>query len=226
MGNTCTIAIIYDYNGDNFDHSDLDFVGGMQLYSEPCEREPFNSVKGLTTKDGKSWGAEWKKQLGRDWDSYASIVTEGESIPYEDQFVDLDPHYQDKFGNPLLRITFDWHPNEQRMWGFIAARAKEIMTAMKPSRVVSYMPDMEPYNIHEYQSTHPTGGCVMGNDPANSVTNSYGQVWDTPNVFVTGAALFPQNPGANPTGTVGALTYRTADALLDRWFKNPDELLD
>jgi gluconate 2-dehydrogenase alpha chain len=226
MGNTCTINIIYDYNGDNFDHSDLDFIGGMQLYSEPCEREPFNSVKGLTTKDGKSWGAEWKAQLGRDWDSYAGIVTEGESIPYEDQFLDLDPHYVDKFGNPLLRIAFDWHPNEKKMWAFIAARAKEIMSAMNPSRVVSFTPEMQPYNIHDYQSTHPTGGCIMGTDPGNSVTNSYGQVWDTPNVFVTGAALFPQNPGANPTGTIGALTYRTAEALEKRWFAHPDELLD
>ncbi len=34
MGNTCTIKIIYDYNADNFDHSDLDFIGGSQLYSE------------------------------------------------------------------------------------------------------------------------------------------------------------------------------------------------
>jgi gluconate 2-dehydrogenase alpha chain len=65
----------------------------------------------------------------------------------------------------------------------------------------------------------------MGTDPGNSVTNSYGQVWDTPNVFVTGAALFPQNPGANPSGTVGALTYRTADAIRERYFKHPGELL-
>ena len=65
----------------------------------------------------------------------------------------------------------------------------------------------------------------MGSDPGSSVTNSYGQVWDTPNVFVTGAALFPQNPSANPTGTVGALAYRTAEALRDRWFDQPDELL-
>ena len=216
MGNTCTINIVYDYNGDNFDHSDLDFIGGMQLYSEPCEREPVNSVKGLTTADGKSWGAEWKEQLGRDWDSYASIVTEGESIPYEDQFVDLDPHYTDRFGNPLLRISFDWHDNEKKMWRFIAKRAQEIMAAMHPTRVVKFQPEMPLYNIHDYQSTHPTGGCIMGTDPGNSVTNSYGQVWDTPNVFVTGAALFPQNPGANPTGTVGALAYRTADALRER----------
>jgi gluconate 2-dehydrogenase alpha chain len=65
----------------------------------------------------------------------------------------------------------------------------------------------------------------MGTDPGNSVTNSYGQVWDTPNVFVTGAALFPQNPGANPTGTVAAVTYRAGEAIRDRYFKSPGELL-
>jgi choline dehydrogenase-like flavoprotein len=40
-----------------------------------------------------------------------------------------------------------------------------------------------------------------------------------------GAALYPQNPGANPTGTIGALTLRTADALKRRYFKAPTELL-
>ena len=144
MGNTCTIAIIYDFNADNFDHSDLDFIGGLQLYSEPCEREPFNSVKGLTTKDGKSWGADWKTRCGTNWDSYAAIVTEGESPSYEDNFLDLDPHYEDRFGNPLLRLTFDWHPNEQKMWRFIAARAKEIMAAMSPTRIVARMTSSAP----------------------------------------------------------------------------------
>jgi gluconate 2-dehydrogenase alpha chain len=225
MGNTCTIKIVYDFNADNFDHSELDFIGGSQLYSEPCEREPFNSVKGLTTKDGKSWGADWKEEIRRNWDSYAGIVTEGESIAYEDNFLDLDPNYRDRYGNPLLRLTFDWHDNEQKMWRFIAARANEIMARMKPSRIVSTQDELGPYNIHDYQSTHPTGGCIMGTDPSRSVTNSYGQVWDTPNVFVTGAALFPQNAGANPTGTVGAVTYRMADALRERYFDHPGELL-
>ncbi len=50
-------------------------------------------------------------------------------------------------------------------------------------------------------------------------------MWDTPNVFVTGAALYPQNPGANPTDTLLALAYRTGDAIRDRYFKHPNELL-
>ena len=226
MGNTCTIKIIYDYNADNFDHSDLDFIGGSQLYSEPCEREPVNSVDDLTTASGATWGQQWKDEIRKNWDSYASIVTEGESLPYVDQYLDLDPIYRDKFNRPLLRITFDWHDNQRNMWRFIAQRAKEIMTAMNPSRIVQFTPELAPYNIEDYQSTHPTGGCIMGVDPSTSVTNTYGQVWDTPNVFVTGAALFPQNPGANPTGTVGAVTYRQADALRDRYFKHPGELLE
>jgi gluconate 2-dehydrogenase alpha chain len=225
MGNTCTIKIVYDYNADVFDHKDLDFIGGSQLYSEPCEREPFNSVKDLTTADGKNWGAAWKKEL-RNWDSYAGIVTEGESIAYEDNFLDLDPNYVDHLGRPLLRITFDWHPNEQAMWVYIYDKAVKIMTAMNPTRIVSTQPELGGYRIDKYQSTHPTGGCIMGTDPGNSVTNSYGQVWDTPNVLVTGAALWPQNPAANPTGTVGAVTYRTAEALRERYFEHPGELMD
>ena len=73
-----SIKIVYDYNADNFDHSDLDFIGGSQLYSEPCEREPVNSVDALKDKEGRAWGAEWKDQIRKNWDSYAQIVTEGE----------------------------------------------------------------------------------------------------------------------------------------------------
>jgi gluconate 2-dehydrogenase alpha chain len=224
MGNTCTITILYDFNGDNFDHKDLDFVGGMQLFSEGCERQPVTSVNKLTTADGKSWGADWKKTL-TGWDSFAGINTEGESHAYKDNFLDLDPNYKDAWGRPLLRLTFDWHDNEKKMWRFMYARSQEIMARMRPSRIVMEKPELGSYNIHDYQSTHPTGGCIMGTDPGNSVTNSYGQVWDTPNVFVTGAALYPQNPGANPTGTVGALTLRLADALRKRYFGAPGEIL-
>ena len=99
------------------------------------------------------------------------------------------------------------------------------MKEMNPTKIVDFKPEIPAYNIEKYQSTHPTGGCVMGTSPEHSVTNTYGQVWDTPNVFVTGAALFPQNPGANPTGTVAAVTYRLAEAMKASYLNNPGELL-
>jgi gluconate 2-dehydrogenase alpha chain len=40
-----------------------------------------------------------------------------------------------------------------------------------------------------------------------------------------GAAVFPQNAGYNPTGTVGALTYWSADAIINRYLRDPGPLL-
>ena len=45
-----------------------------------------------------------------------------------------------------------------------------------------------------YQTTHNTGGAIMGTDPKTSVVNRYLQSWDVPNLFVMGAGAFPQNP--------------------------------
>ncbi len=232
MGNGTTAKAIFDFNGDNFDHSNLDFVGGAQIYSCFGERDPIDAMNGwpLAPKEGPpgpamsgGWGQTLKdtfKKMG----GYADIGLEGESLPYEDQFLDLDPVYTDQYGLPLLRLTFDWHDNDKKMWKFLVGKMKEIMQQMRPSEL--HVPgELKPYNIHTYSSTHPTGGAIMGTDPGNSVTNKYGQVWDTPNLFVTGGALFPQNPGANPTGTVCALAYMTGDAIRDKYCQDPDRII-
>ncbi|WP_163278025.1 GMC oxidoreductase, partial [Klebsiella aerogenes] len=72
-----------------------------------------------------------------------------------------------------------------------------------------------------YQSTHNTGGAIMGADPKTSAVNRYLQSWDVHNVFVFGASAFPQNAGYNPTGTVGALALWAADAIRTQYLKNP-----
>ena len=76
-----------------------------------------------------------------------------------------------------------------------------------------------------YQSTHNTGGAIMGNDPRTSAVNKYLQSWDVPNVFVIGASAFAHNAGMNPTGTVGALAYWTAQALTEKYIKSPGALV-
>src|SRR5512142_805706 len=226
MGNTSTQNVIFDFQADVFDHSNLDFIGGGMFFSTLGERDPLTSVNDLPLKGTgkKSWGQDWKTDLKANWDSVASILFQGESLPYEDQFLDLDPNYKGADGKPLLRITFDWHQNDLAMYKFMAARADEIMKAMDPSEMYTTT-ELEPYQIRTYQSTHPTGGARMGTDPGNSVTNKYGQVWDTPNVFVAGAALHPQNPGVNPTGSILAMAYLAAEGIRDRYLKSPNHLI-
>ena len=124
-----------------------------------------------------------------------------------------------------MRLTFDFHDNEKNLYAYQAARSKEIMQQMGPDRMTT-SDTLGSYDVHTYQSTHCTGGAIMGDSPDNSVTNKYGQVWDTPNVFVTGAALYPQNPSANPTDTLAALAYMTGDAMVEKYFKDPNEIMD
>ena len=49
------------------------------------------------------------------------------------------------------------------------------------------------WNSVPYQSTHNTGGAIMGADPKTSAVNNYLQSWDVPNVFVMGAPPSPHN---------------------------------
>ena len=65
----------------------------------------------------------------------------------------------------------------------------------------------------------------MGDTPADGVVNTYLQHWDVPNLFVIGASAFPHAGPTNPTMTALALTFRSADALIERYLKNPGKLV-
>jgi gluconate 2-dehydrogenase alpha chain len=121
-------------------------------------------------------------------------------------------------------MTFDFHDNELKLTAFATAKLAEIGHAMGAQTVVPH-PRTGPYSVVPYQTTHVTGGTIMGADPKNSVVNRYLQSWDVPNVFVFGASVFPQNSSYNPTGTIGALTYWAADAIKNRYLKNPGPLV-
>ena len=83
-------------------------------------------------------------------------------------YLDLDPTYKDAWGQPLLRMTFDFPPNDLRMAQYVTGKAVEIGKAMGAKQVAGN-PRKGPYTITQYQTTHNTGGTVMGDDPATSV---------------------------------------------------------
>jgi gluconate 2-dehydrogenase alpha chain len=224
MANSCTQALVHDFNADNFDHADLDYIGGGSIGSGGGERTPVSSVGGVSAASGARWGQEWKDALRENWDSVVNVGLQGESLPYEDSFLDLDPTYRDRFGFPLLRITFDWHENDYNLVRHLSTKMREMLEAMGASNIQT-QEELTPYSIAPYQSTHNTGGAIMGSNPGNSVVNKYSQVWDTPNVFVTGASNFPQNPGMNPTGTVCALAYHTAHGIINSYLDSPGEII-
>ena len=211
-----------DFNGDNFDHSGLGFLGGgyvglMQTGARPIETH-------LTPDKTPTWGSGWKAAVAKNYLKSATISTHGGVMSHKGNHLDLDPTYKDALGRPLMRMTFDFTDNELKMSSYLTDRAAEMGRAMNP-REIKVNKRTGPYDIVPYQTTHNTGGAIMGTNPRDSVLNTYLQSWDVPNLFVPGANAFPQNPGYNPTGTVAAITYRCAEAIRSHYLKAPGQPL-
>jgi gluconate 2-dehydrogenase alpha chain len=164
------------------------------------------------------WGLEWKRAAAKYFLRAMGLSVHGSSYPQAGNYLSLDPTYRDQFGRPMLRMTFDFPPNDLKMAKYCTDRATEIAKKMGASHVTPKARN-GPYDITHYQTTHNVGGTMMGNSPADSVVNKYLQSWDVPNLFVMGASAFPQNAGYNPTGTLAALCFMTADAIKSSYVK-------
>jgi gluconate 2-dehydrogenase alpha chain len=216
--------VIDDFNGDHFDHGPPGFVGGGYIGVIQTGGRPIQQM--LLPKDAPKWGSKWK-QAAKDHYLYSvNVMTHGTVMSHRDNYLDLDPTYCDAFGQPLLRMTFDWKENDIKMTHYITGNAKEIADAMGgKSTEVTMKQFGDHYDTRVYQTTHNVGGAIMGEDPKTSVVNRYLQTWDVHNVFVMGSSVFPQNIGYNPLGLAGALTYWSAGAIRANYLKAPGPLV-
>jgi len=213
-----------DVNGDNFDHAGLGFVGGAKIFCSPSSGRPilFRPVPPGTPR----WGAAWKQATAKWYRHSFGINVSGASYPHRQNYLDLDPSYRDVLGRPLIRMTYDYSDNDRKLLSYTTAVAAKVAKAMNPDIMAEVTPHRGHFNIGPYQSTHNTGGTIMGATPDASVVNRYLQSWDADNLFVLGASVFPQNAGYAPTGTVGALAYWAAHAITMQYLKRPGALVD
>lgn len=224
IGAGALASSIDDFYGDNFDHKDLNFIGGGNISTGASGEAPIQSAG--VRPGAPAWGSGWKKAMKEDFDKSISAGAQLEVVAYNWRYVDLDPTYRDLNGNPLLRVTFDWAANERNMAAYLATKCQAIVQAMGAKDIVASGVLAPHFDTVPYQSTHVTGGAMMGPHPETSVVNNWLQMWDFPNTFVVGACSFPQNGGKNPTGTVGALAYRLADGLINHYRNRPGHLIN
>ena len=222
IGAGALATVIDDFNGDNFDHGGLGFIGGAYIAGMITGGRPIEMIR--TPEGTPAWGLEWKHAAAKNYLRAFNLSIHGSNMSCRGNYLDLDPTYRDIHGRPMLRMTFDFNENDHKMSNYLTDRAIEVAKAMgvreyKANRRVGS------WSVVPYQTTHNTGGAIMGDNPGNSVINKYLQTWDVPNVFSMGAGAFPQNAGYNPTGTVAALTYHSARAVIDRYLKNPGPLV-
>ena len=202
---------IPDFTGDNFDHSDLNFIHGAGIRMTQYGYRPIavNNVPSGTP----AWGAEFKKQSIKYSNSTQQVKSQGASMPHKDNYLDLDPEFKDAYGMPLLRMTYDYTDADKELVKYMAKVTKQIAEEIGADDY-STVEEQAPFNVNKDTNTHNTGGVIMGADPNTSVVNTYLQMWEAENVFVVGASAFPHNSSFNPTGTIGALSYRAAEGIV------------
>ncbi len=213
-----------DFNTNwDFDRAPHGFIGGYTIGGG------FNTALPIghrpVPRGTPQWGTAWKEATSKWYQTAMNIGASGSVMPNRYNCYDLDPTYRNAFGQPLMRMTFDYKDNEHKMGRHAAERINAIAKSMNPTHLNEASARTEPWTVVPYQSTHNTGGTIMGSNPRESAVNKYLQSWDCHNLFVVGANVFAHNCSYNPTGPVGALAYWTADAIKKKYLKTPGPLV-
>jgi len=199
-----------DWADDNFDHAGLDFIGGGNLWVY-SDRRPIAAANMPTFGKAPEWGAAWKAFVKQNADRWNTAYLQKTTLPYEDNYLDLDPTVTDPLGFPVCRITADFKDNERKVAAFIQNRMIEwFMAAGAVATEKAPIGTMGP-------TTHAYGGTRMGDNPETNVVNRWGFSHEAPNLGILGASVMGTSGAHNPTLTAQALAWRTADYLVKNW---------
>ncbi|HUQ10492.1 MAG TPA: GMC family oxidoreductase [Steroidobacteraceae bacterium] len=171
------------------------------------------TASGLDWLNGGTYGKKFKEDARRYFGSFVGFAGRGEMIPNDDCYAELDPNVKDRFGIPVLRFHWKWSQHELGQAAHMQKTAAEIIDAMG-GRYATPPQTGEKAIKQGGIIIHEVGGAMMGNDPRKSVTNSFGQCWDMKNLFLTDGATLCSNADKNPTLTIMALAWRSADHML------------
>ena len=195
---------------DNFDHAGLDFIGGGNLWVY-SDRRPIGAASMSTFGKAPRWGSAWKAFIKENADRSNTAYLQKTTLPYEDNYLDLDPTVTDPLGLPVCRITADYKENERKVAAFIQDKMVEWYTAAGAvATEKGPVGTMGP-------TTHAYGGTRMGDNAETNVVDRWGFSHEAPNLGVLGASVMGTSGARNPTLTAQALAWRTAERLVKNW---------
>ena len=148
--------------------------------------------------------------------------------PQHDNRVTIDPTYKDGLGIPRPHI--DYGIDQYTMDGFrVAAETCSAIYKQMGAQefteptVIPYPSTKQPgpgdftYEntpYHLYGAGHIMGTHRMGPDPATSVVDASQKSHDVQNLWIVGSGSFPTVGTANPTLTIMALAFKSADSII------------
>jgi gluconate 2-dehydrogenase alpha chain len=204
-----------DWADDNFDHTNLEFIGGGSLYVY-TERRPMAAVNGAggwAPPGTPNWGSAWKAHVMRTADRTHNAYIQRTTLPYAGNYLDLDPTARDRLGYPVVRLTASFRDNERNMGPFLAERMRLWYTEAGAIEVRGNGALGNAMGV----STHAYGGTRMGENPTTSVLDRWGFSHEARNLGILGGSVMGSSGARNPTLTAQALAWRTAERLASDW---------
>ncbi len=151
-------------------------------------------------------GGELKERLRTPGRWRMSLWGFGEMLPNYDNYITLDRHVRDAWGIPALRMHCTLTDNERAMRRDMMVAGAEMLEGAGCTDVSGGEDVYRPG-----EGIHEMGTARMGRDPRTSVLNSWNQLHDVSNVFVTDGACMTSAACQNPSLTYMALTARACD---------------
>ncbi|HIL62933.1 MAG TPA: GMC family oxidoreductase [Porticoccaceae bacterium] len=194
----------------------LEIGGGMSMpsYGFGFAANQYNEFLGARVG---GYGNELRDDIRRFYGSRLSIACRGESVPQYNNRCELDPTVVDEWGIPVLRFDYKWTQNEINQARHMQDAMEELLEASGGVLLGSKPGADRDYGLTKPgEIIHEVGTSRMGSDSATSVTNQFGQLHDTKNVFVVDAGTFVSQADKNPTWTIMALAWRTSDYIIEQ----------
>ncbi|MFT6855637.1 MAG: choline dehydrogenase-like flavoprotein [Cyclobacteriaceae bacterium] len=162
------------------------------------------------------YGEQLHKDVKRYYGSMIGLAGRGECISRIDNYCEIDDEVVDEWGIPVLKFHYSWSDHERLQSKHMHDTFEEVYDAMG-AQVIGEKPGIEKdYGLlNPGRIIHEVGTTRMGVNAKTSVTNSFGQLHDVPNVFVLDGGPFVSQADKNPTWTIMALAWRASDYIID-----------
>ncbi len=159
-----------------------------------------------------SWGSVWKRFIRENADRTNTAYIQKTTLPYESNYLDLDPSVRDPHGDPVVRITAEYKQNELAIAEYLQDRME---TWYREAGAIDIIRSGLGRTMGV--TTHAYGGTRMGDNPETNVVDRYGLSHEVPNLGVLGASVMGTSGARNPTLSAQALAWRTAEHIVENW---------
>jgi choline dehydrogenase-like flavoprotein len=195
---------------NDFNHHNPGIIGGGLLANE-FYRTPY-LFSNFRPPRSASWGIGHKDFQRKNFFRYTQMMGPIQEMPMHDNRVVAYKERKDFWGTPIVGFKGARHPLDAEHCKFLAQKADEILIEAGAS-VTWQKGGGRGFSTG---GQHQVGTCRMGDDPAKSVVNRYGQVHDIENLYVADGGPLVTNAGFNPALTIMAMGYWVSHHILNK----------